>query len=144
MCCGMTSDRLSPAVVSSGKLIPPAAGRDFYRDDDALIFYLNCRGYVRIHGNEEGCRPALTNRDHQWRAAVLHPFFNPRPGGACRATGLSRGSFQGNRHEIARGPMDALCRHHHPSPRDLYIPFHDTTGGARERTVPPRIPDHPP
>ena len=54
--------------------------------------------------------------------AVLYTL----PGGACRITGLSRGSSPGVRHSITRGPMEVLYRHHLSSGARVYILFRDT------------------
>jgi hypothetical protein len=45
-------------------------------------------------------------------AAVLHLCFNPCRAYACRATGLSHGSYPDACQSISRGPMVALYRHH--------------------------------
>ncbi len=75
MCCRMTSDRLSPAVISWGKLIPTAAGSDLYRDDDTLSFYCNCRGYIRIHGNGRRMSPGINKQGSSVACCRPSPVF---------------------------------------------------------------------
>jgi hypothetical protein len=62
--------------------------------------------------------------------AVLYTL----PGGACRTTGLSRGSYPGVRHSITRGPMEVLYRHHLSSGARVYILSRDTRQAYPLRT----------
>lgn len=55
--------------------------------------------------------PGINAHGSPVAAAVLHLCLNPCRAYACRATGLSHGSYPDACQSITRGPMDVLYRH---------------------------------